>query len=242
MFSDFINIQFHGEVVLPKKFDDIFFKVPPDNRLHLGDSFFLKKICDRLNLNTTNNPSTIVYLTTIRRLDFKMDGIFVGFDWAKRIIFSPEEHLRLEFKRLGCHSDIFLLGDKSKRVLFSSEIASNKLRIFGLKRKFIDILKVFSEEGFAIYHVGMNYPDWIEKYNLNVKENIASLKDGELAIRSSNYFALISFDNYWMHVAGYYDLRRYVLQRRKFTIRNLINHISSLNFITNENCKTFYIN
>lgn len=242
MFSDFINIQIHGKCKLPKSFHDILFRVSPDNSLHLGDVFFLKKICDSLNLDANVNPSATVFLTTIRRLNFKMNGIFVGFDWSSKITFSPEEHLRLKFKMIGCHSDIFLLRDKDKKVLFSSEIASNRLRVFGLRKNFIYILKIFSDEGFDIHHVGKNYPEWIKKYNLHVSFNTSSLEEGESAIASNDYFALICFDNYWMHVAGYYDLRRYVLQRRKFTIRNLINHISSLNLVTNKNNKTYYIN
>jgi hypothetical protein len=231
--SHFVTIVNNQNRSLPKSFDEVRFEVSDDSRLHLGDRFFLQKICDRLNAGKPDS-SFIASLSIIRRLSKCKSGFHIGLDWSKPMYLSVDEHIRYALKNIWSDVEVFQLhksGCKQK-IILSTEIASNKLRVIGLRKKFVPILQIFTSEGFEIVHHGKNLPSWLLKYGINISENIDDLKVGESLIATGAYYAYVGYDNFWMHVSAFHNLQRYIVQRRKFSIVNFLNHVSSLNMST----------
>ena len=239
--SQFVKIVNNHNQSLPKSFGEVRFKVSDDLRLHLGDNYFLQKICDRLNVEKSNS-NFIIYLTIIRRLDNHRQGFYIGLDWSKPIFLSVDEHIRFALKSFWSDIKTFQIPESygERRVVLSTEITSNKLRVLGLKKNFVPILQVFLQEGFKIIHHGKSLPSWLATHGIDITENINNLKLGEVAIAEGKYYAYVGYDNYWMHVSAFHNLRRYIIQRRKFTFVNLLNHVGSLNVSTLEST-THYI-
>ena len=142
--SKFLTIVNNQNQCLPNSFDEVRFKVSDDSRLHLGDKYFLQKICDRLNLEKTNTSFNIS-LTIIRRLDKHQKGFYIGLDWSKPIFLSIDEHIRLALKNIWTDVKTFQIDEtkENQKIVLSTEITSNKLRVIGLKYNFIPILKIF---------------------------------------------------------------------------------------------------
>ena len=180
-----------------------------------------------------------VYLTLQNR-GINSDYLQIALDWSSEISLSPEEVIRFEFNKIGITFPIFDIKDKNKIIFFNSEIRSNKLRVFGMKKKFLKLLETFHNEKFEIISIGKEKPYWIENNGIPIKEHITGLEKCQKAIETLNPFAIVTFDNYWMHYAGKIGLRRYVVQRRKLFQRNLINHITLINNLTN-NSNIYYI-
>jgi hypothetical protein len=221
-----------------------FFVRMDDNDLHLGDKLFLSKIVDRLSLamGTQNNnvEKLDICVTLPRRLKDEISPS-IAIDWSAKKYLPPEIMVLEKLKYMGICTNIFYDSlTIEKVVVVSTEIASSTLRIIGLKRKMILILKLFSDNGFKIIHIGKNSPDFFCKNGIRFI-NISGLKECEKILSSKEVYAFVGFDNYWMHVAALYGKRMYVIQRRKFFRVNLTNHMCSLNYIMSDNNVITYV-
>jgi hypothetical protein len=221
------------------------FLVANDPRLHLGDKFFLLEICKRLNLalrkpKKKDSTSFTIALTLAKRLDFLCGDITIGINWSRPMYMSVEEHIRFELKKLDPNFQVFDLRTNKKRILFAPEIASSPIRTFGLRSRFYNLLKIFQDNGFEIDYLGLNpLISGKNNYGIRISHHISSVDLGLSRIRHGNYFALVGFDNFWMHVAVKYNLRTYIVQRRKFSFKNYLNHISSLNVSCKNNIQNY---
>jgi len=208
-----------------------------DMDLHLGDKFFLSQIANKLSNAICGDSEATkkydVYLTLPRRLKHEK-GCSIAIDWSARNYLPPEMMILEKLREMGICSNIFYDAKDYERVIVvSSEIASNSLRIFGLKNRMISILKLFDSSGFDIVHIGKEEPNFLLRHGVRVK-SIFGLKECEEALSSNRVYAFVGFDNYWMHVALSLGKRAYVIQRRKFFRTNLTNHMCSLNYTTSD--------
>ena len=245
MKNNFVNIVCNNKKISSESSNFFAFSVTTDPRLHLGDRFFLLEMCKRLNLalqkpKSKDGTAYTIVLTLAKRLDFLCGDITIGINWSRPMYMSAEEHIRCELKKLDPNFQIFDLKTKKKRILFAPEIASSSIRIFGLRSKFNNLLKTFQDNGFEIDFLGLNPPIFAENnYGVRISRHISSIEQGVSCIKRGNYFALVGFDNFWMHVAVKYNLRTYIVQRRKFSLTNYLNHISSLNVACKENAQNY---
>lgn len=216
---------------------NLWFYVPEDERLHLGDRLFLGKICDSLNNDRKRELNSIGFgLTLAKRMDAVI-GPVIGLNFSCPIWLSPVERIRFELKKIKLYEgEIFDVGQKRKNIIYCPEYASNYLRLIGLERRLHLVLNIFKEEGFEVTYIGEN--------NVISKEFdrfVTGISEGHEFIRQSNAYSFLGIDNYWMHVAASYGMRRYVLQRRKLLSQNLINHVGVLNQILSKNSEVSYL-
>jgi hypothetical protein len=221
-----------------------FFVRMDDNDLHLGDKLFLSKIADRLSLATNIQNDNVkkldICVTLPRRLSDEV-APSIGIDWTAKKHLPPEMMVLEKLKNIGICSNIFYDASEFEKVIIvSTEIASSTLRIVGLKRKIVLILKLFSDNGFKIIHIGKSPPRFLHENGIRFT-NISGLKKCEEVLSSESVYAFVGFDNYWMHVAALYGKRMYVIQRRKFFRVNLTNHMCSLNYIMSNNNIITYV-
>jgi hypothetical protein len=205
---------------------NIYFIVSNDSRLHLGDKFILEKICKHLNSNFNLNEKSaiLIKLSTIKFLDINSDDFMIGIDWSKPLLLNIYESI--EYFLNSYFNGVQIFNDANvKLVGVSSKIASSNLRIFGLHYRINYLSSLFEKFGFKIIY--------FDDYKISNHPNcIKSIEHGIDILKNNNIYALICFDNYWMHVAKEYNVKVYIIQRRKLNFTNLINHISSINTIS----------
>jgi hypothetical protein len=242
--SKFCTIYNLPSVTDDMNLDEVLFSVSESNSLHLGDRFFLQRIVDRINVNVNPNNAINVVLTikndAVSSSKMYRD-IVVSLDWSAPMSFFPEEMIRLSLKEKGISGNVFNFKNSQKVIAFCPEIFSSKLRIFGLRKKFLEVLNIFKNEGFKVYYLGIHWSEVSNIYGEFVDDVVTGLEKCNDVFESQDTFAFLGFDNYWMHVASYKNKRCYVLQRRKFTKNNLLNHISSLNRVSDQNNKMTYL-
>lgn len=224
---------------IPLKVDPEFlwFCVPDDKRLHLGDRLFLDKICNALNKGGKRKIDSIdFWLTLAKRMDAVV-GPAIGLNFACPIWLSPVERIRFELKKCNLHrGEIFDVAQKRKNIIYCPEYASNYIRIIGLEGRLRLVLDIFKDEGFKITYLGEN-----KKRGKEFDNFVTGISEGHDFIQQSNSYGFLGIDNYWMHVAASYGVRRYILQRRKFLSQNVINHVGVLNQILSVNSEASYL-
>lgn len=220
-----------------------FFVRMDDNDLHFGDKLFLSKITERLSIATSAQNDRVkecdICITLPRRLSSE-SGPSIGIDWSAKKYLPAEMMVLDKLKNIGICSNVFYDAlELEKVVVVSSEIASNKLRILGLRKRMVSVLKIFSYNGFKIIHIGEKSPKFLHESGIHFT-NVSGFKECEEVLSSKNVYAFVGFDNYWMHMAVLHRKRAYVIQRRKFSRINLTNHMCSLNYImSNDNIITY---
>lgn len=215
----------------------LWFYVPNDSRLHLGDRLFLNKISTTLNEGKKKELDSVsIGLTLVKRMDAVV-GPALGLNFSRSITLSPVERIHYELKKCSLfEGEVFNIGLKKKYILYSPELASSRLRVLGLEGRFKEALDIFRGEGFGIIYIGAN-----EKHAGLFDGFVTGVSEVDEFIRESNSFGFLGLDNYWMHVAASYGMRRFILQRRKFLSQNLINHVGVLNQIMSNNSEVSYL-
>jgi len=215
----------------------LWFYVPNDGRLHLGDRLFLNKISTTLNEGKKKELDSVsIGLTLVKRMDAVV-GPALGLNFSRSITLSPVERIHYELKKCSLfEGEVFNIGLKKKNIVYSPEFASSRLRVLGLEGRFQEALHIFRGEGFEITYIGAN-----EKNAGLFDGFVTGVSEVDAFIRESNSFGFLGLDNYWMHIAASYGMRRFILQRRKFLSQNLINHVGVLNQIMSNNSEVSYL-
>ena len=212
-------------VRIPNKDSQVFFVVSKNKTLHPGDKLFIENICLKLNSNIElKSSSSIPIYISLRKHSLSITEEYgLLLDWSKSIFLSPEIEILLTLKKFDFDIDPFKQIRNNSLVMVNKEIASSRLRTFGLFHFIEDAENILRSNNFVLEYIGK------DKKNKGYNNSITGFDNCKKHISDKNPDAILTFDNYWMHYGLSKNINCFVVQRRKFQRMDYKNHVFHLN-------------